>query len=305
MKRLWLIVCMLIPLSMAWEEAIPTDIARDYLQPDTVLDEQPCDWRETVEAIFRPAVSACKSAEEATLYIASHMTELTGVHYSTERRKANMNALEALEEKKVSCTGQSILLVCALRAVGIPARAICVPTWNHVRGNHTWSEAWINGKWMMIEFNEKDFNTPWVMESVGLLDPARPEQHVYAAAPSSHMRIPYGRSIVHVEDVTERYMSLAQEWYTRTQVPPGHKRLMVDVQPRPSKPLTLILEGEDGKPLATALSPTEKDDMRQFTTFNLPEKGQYYLRLQGNPRRDVVQATSQPAQVIRLANYDN
>lgn len=288
----------------AWEEeTLPPEIARDYVEADAVLDELPCDWREAVGNIFRPAVASCRSAEEATLYIASHMTELTGVYYSTERRKPNMNALEALEEKKVSCTGQSVLLVCALRSVGIPARAVCVFTWNHVRGNHTWVEAWVHGGWKMIEFNEKDFNTPWVMESIGLLNPARPEQRVYAAAPASTKYLLYGGNPIYVEDVTERYTQLAQEWYAKAKLPPGHKRLMVDVQPRPKQPLTLILEAEDGKPLATAPSPTVRDDLRQFAAFNLPEKGRYYLRFQGREKRDAVQATSQPAVVMRLANH--
>lgn len=293
----------LFPLCLAWEGVeAPAEIVRDYVEADQVFDEQLCDWREAVGSIFRPVVEGMSDAEEATLYIASHMTELTGVYYSTERRKPNMNALEALAEKKVSCTGQSILLICALRSVGIPARAVCVRTWNHVPGNHTWVEAWVHGEWRMIEFNEKAFNTPWVMESVGLLNPARPEQRVYAAAPSTGRLMRYGRAPVLVEDVTDRYTHLAREWYEKTQMPPGHKRLMVDVLPRPEKPLTLILESEDGKPLAVALSPTAGDDMRQFTTFNLPESGQYYVRLQGQEGRAHVQTTAQPAQVVRLSN---
>lgn len=302
MKKWFAIGLILISLCAAWEEEIPADISRDYVEADIVLDEEPCDWRATVGDIFRPAAAACSSAEEATLYIASHMTELTGVYYSVERRKPNMNALEALTEKKVSCTGQSILLICALRSVGIPARAVCVPTWNHVRGNHTWAEAWVNGQWRMIEFNEKEFNTPWVMESIGLLNPVRPEQRIYAAAPVSGKPMWYGRRSVCVEDVTERYVRLAQAWYGKLQMPPGHKRLMVDVQPRPAKPLMLILEAEDGKAVASAPSPTASDDLRQFASFNLPEKGQYYLRLQGQEQRSFVQVTPQPAQVMRLAN---
>ena len=232
------------------------------------------------------------------------MTELTAVYYSTARRKANMNALEALAEKKVSCTGQSVLLVCALRSVGIPARAVCVPTWNHVPGNHTWAEAWVNGEWRMIEFNEKSFNTPWVMESIGLLNPQRPEQRIYAAAPTTGKLIRYGRNPIQVEDVTERYTRLAQQWYAHADLPAGHKRLMVDVQPRPARPIILILEAEDGRQLATAPSPTEQDDMRQFAAFNLPADGQYYLRVQGQEHRDPVRTTSQPALVMRLVKGD-
>lgn len=294
---LWLSLCL---CAAAWEEVVPEHIRRHYLEADTVLDELPCDWREAVGAIFRPAVAGMRDAEQATLYIASHMTELTDVYYSTERRKPNMNALEALAEKKVSCTGQSILLICALRSVGIPARAVCVRTWNHVPGNHTWAEAWVHGGWKMIEFNEKAFNTPWVMESIGLLDPSRPEQRVYAVSPTSGKMIRYGRVAVRVEDVTERYTRLARAWYAKTNVPPGHKRLMVDMYPRPEKPLALTLVAEDGQELCTAPSPTTKDDLRQFATFNLPLEGQYFLRVQGQEQRIPVHVSAQPAQVMQL-----
>ena len=298
--RAWLIILWLGLTLCAGAVEIPADIARDYLEADTVLDEQPCDWREAVGSIFRPAVAGMKDAEQVALHLASHMTELTGVYYSTERRKPNMNALEALAEKKVSCTGQSILLVCALRSVGIPARAVCVRRWNHVPGNHTWAEAWVHGEWKMLEFNEKAFNTPWVMESVGLLDPTKPEQRVYAAAPSARTCIRYGPTTVHVVDVTARYMNLAQEWYASKLLPPGHKRIMVEVWPRPEAPLTLTLETAEGRQIATAPSPTKGDDMRRFASLNLPEQGRYYLRLQGQPQRTPVQATSCPAQLIRL-----
>ena len=88
----------------------------------------------------------------------------------------------SLQSGKVSCTGQSILLVCALRSVGIPARMAGVLTWNHVRGNHNWVEAWCDGEWKMLEYNEKDFNTPWVMSAISMLDPRKPENAIYATS---------------------------------------------------------------------------------------------------------------------------
>ena len=92
----------------AWQpEEVPDDIRKLYVESNTVISETPCDWRDTVEKIFRPAVEHCNSPREAVLYIAANMTNLTGVYYSIERRRADMNALEALEEKKVSCSAPS------------------------------------------------------------------------------------------------------------------------------------------------------------------------------------------------------
>lgn len=299
MKLLAVLLALLGSLcAAAWEMPVPEDIARDYLQSDRVIDELPCDWREPLRAIFLPAVQHCQSAEEAALSIASRMTELTGAYYSTERRKPNMNALEALAEKKISCTGQSVLLACALRSVGIPARAVVVLTWGHIRGNHTWTEVWLNGEWKMLEFNEKDFNTPWVMEYIGMLDPSRPEQRVYAISPRSELRVGFQRhGAFCVEDVTERYMQLAAAWYRSANIPADHQRLLVDVQPRPATPLTLYLETADGAALASAPSPTAQSDIRYFTPLNLPRLGgPYFLRL-GDARLPLT-PTSSPAQVV-------
>ena len=299
-RLILLIIIVLGQWCRAWEQAVPAEIARDYLQSDTVLDETPCNWREPVAAIFRPAVQHCRSAREAALHIAAHMTELTGAYYSTERRKPNMNALEALEEKKISCTGQSVLLVCALRSVGIPARAVMVPTWGHIRGNHTWVEAWVDAEWHMLEFNERDFNTPWVMEYIGMLDPTRPEQRIYAYSPSQpQLCFRYGPSIIPAVDVTARYLALARDWYAKAKLPPDHQRLLVDVQPRPATPLTLYLETADGSILATAPSPTTQSDLRYFTPFNLPRTaGPHFLRLGSSPTRTPISPTPPPAQVI-------
>lgn len=301
-KCLAALLLALAALCHAWELQVPAEIARDYLQADRVLDESPCNWRDTLSAIFRPAVQHCTTAREATLSIASRMTELTGAYYSTERRKPNMNALEALAEKKISCTGQSILLVCALRSVGIPARAVFVLTWNHIPGNHTWAEAWFEGAWHMIEFNERDFNTPWVMEYIGLLDPSQRAQRIYAAAPTKpQLLVGFGPAAIPAEDVTERYTRLASDWYARAQLPADHQRLLVGIHPRPTEPIEIHLETEDGTRLATALSPTTQSDMRYFTPFNLPRRGTHYLRLATSPTRTRISPTPQPAQVVIMS----
>lgn len=62
-----------------------------------------------------------------------------------------------------SCTGLAILLIAALRSVGIPARMAGTPAWNNdpEKGNHSWVEVYIpgeeqnngvvNGKWIFLE----------------------------------------------------------------------------------------------------------------------------------------------------------
>lgn len=287
-----------------WEQesCLPPAVVESALRPDWVFCETPCDWRPSLSAIFRPLVSDCRSSGEAVLKIASQMTAVTGVFYSTERRIPNMNALEALREKKVSCTGQSILLVCALRSVGIPARVVWVMTWNHIPGNHTWVEAWVDGAWQMIEFNEKNFNTPWVMESIGMLNPTLPSQRIYAvaggeAASDLPLQVSVGGAL-RKEDVTERYLALAREWYAQSGSGADTLRVMVDVFPRASLPERVELLDSQGNVVSHALLPTIREDIRKFASLCMPRSGRHFLRSPFGIQE--VNITEQPVSIIRL-----
>ena len=68
-----------------------------------------------------------------------------------------------MESGRATCTGLSIILTDACRAVGIPARAVGTPMWSNGRGNHTWVEIWDNG-WHFLgadEYDAKGLNHGW------------------------------------------------------------------------------------------------------------------------------------------------
>ena len=306
MKALLISCLLILPLwgaDFPWSDQAPADIAAASLHQDTVLDEIPCDWRPQLTPIVEPLVRDCTTAREAVLRIAAELSRVTGVHYSTERRKHNMNALEALAEKKVSCTGQSILLVCALRSVGIPARAVGVFTWNHIRGNHTWAEAWFDGAWHMIEFNERDFNTPWVLDNIGMLDSTHPAQRIKAATPhgNAHWAPPSPLfTPLPAEDVTERYRDLALRWYQKNGQDANSQRLMLDIRPRTSASLIVELLDAAGKTIDSARLPTTSDDVRYMARLSLPRQGQFSLRIKGYTRRFPVRASDSAVQMLQI-----
>ena len=289
-----------------WSDNVPADIAASSLHHDQVVDEIPCNWRPVVKPLFAPRVAHCKSAREAVLHIAANIGAITGVYYTPNRRKHNMNALEALTEKKVSCTGQSVLLVCALRSVDIPARAVGVLTWNHVRGNHTWVEAWFDGEWHMIEFNEKDFNTSWVMENIGMLCTSKPMQRIRAATPAGKqwwIPLPFQKSPnFKADDVTERYVKLARKWYEENGLPAHSQRLLVNVPNRREQAPILELVNSEGVVISAGKLPTTSDDMRYFTRLELPRSGTHFFRINGSNQLTPVRATDAPVQIISL-NY--
>lgn len=306
MKFIITVCLFILPLQAAdfpWSNTAPAQVEEASLHPDTVLDEVPCDWRPILTPIVEPLVKDCSTAREAVLHIASNLSRSTGVYYSPARRKHNMNAMEALAEKKVSCTGQSILLVCALRSVGIPARAVGVCSWNHIRGNHTWTEAWFEGGWHMIEFNERDFNTPWVMENIGMLNPRLSVQRIKAATPQGKStwspELP-GSTSIPAEDVTERYSQLALNWYQQNGLPANIQRLLVDSFPRQHTVHTIELIDAAGKTISSAKLPTVADDMRYLARLALPREGKFFLRIQGKANQFPISPTESAVQLLLL-----
>lgn len=75
----------------------------------------------------------CATASEAVLLINQRLFSLLGVKYSTERRLPNQCVTESAKLGLASCTGLSIILVQALRSVGIPARGCGTALWAKVR----------------------------------------------------------------------------------------------------------------------------------------------------------------------------
>lgn len=304
--RLLPLLCAL-PLAAAefpWSTAAPPQLVQESVLPDRVAGEQRCDWRPVLTPIAENVVSDCRNAEEAVLKLAAELPQVTGVHYSTERSKHNMNVLEALEEKKVSCTGQSVLLVCALRAVGIPARMVGVLTWNHVRGNHSWVEAWFEGEWHMIEYAERDFNTPWVMENIGMLDPQELPQRIQALTPAGNEPFlpayAMEQELLPAVNVSARYAALAQDWYARSGADPQEQRLLVDLTERKEQALPVRVETEAGEAVSDALLPTTQDDVRYFARLTLPREGKYYLHIEGREERLPLHSTPAPVQILRV-----
>ena len=279
-----------------WAAQVPWELYENNVLPYAVVNEPRDEWREQFHHLFAPLVSPCKTGREAALAIASLIQKTLNVRYSTERRVPHQGVKESLQSGKVSCTGQSILLICALRSVGIPARMAGVLTWNHVRGNHNWVEAWCDGEWKMLEYNEKDFNTPWVMSAISMLDPRKPENAIYATSwkkePSGAffpmiwearyddkrhaLAFPPESRTVPAVNITDRYMKLANEWVAaQPEYVPG-SRLMLDIREERKNgarrlPLHVVLKSEEGKVLAEGITPGPSDDMRKFLEVLLPD----------------------------------
>lgn len=313
-----------------WAGKVPWEVYENDVLPYAVVNEPRDEWREQFRNLFAPLVSSCKTGREAALTVAACIQKTLHVKYSTERRVPHQGVKESLESGKVSCTGQSILLICALRSIGIPARMAGVVTWNHVRGNHNWVEAWCDGEWKMLEYNEKDFNTPWVMSAISMLDPRKPENAIYATSwkkkaegmffplvwearydrKRNALEFPPESRIVPAVNITKRYMKLASSWAaSQPEYIPGSK-LMLDITEdeggkRRRLPLHVSLKTEEGEVLAEGVTPGPSDDMRKFLEITLPEKVSRgmleFLLPDGTVRREAITHTEAPVQILNLS----
>ncbi len=134
----------------AWNEApwggtVSEEIFLDAVLPYASINERRDRWRAEFRTRFGPLVAKAKSPSEAAAILNNEVFGLLDVKYSTRRPKADQSPLESMEAGLASCTGLTVILVDACRAVGVPARFVGTPLWSDGSGNHSWVEVWDDG----------------------------------------------------------------------------------------------------------------------------------------------------------------
>jgi pimeloyl-ACP methyl ester carboxylesterase len=165
-----------------WAKDVPDEIFLNDVLPYAVFDEPRDPWRAEFLEKAAPLVKDANTASEAAQILNRHFFELISTHYHTERKRTNQSPKESIEQGKATCTGLSIILVDACRAVGIPARAVGIPLWSDKSGNHTWVEIWDDG-WHFTgadEYNKKGLNHGWFVAQAAKADANKPEHSIYA-----------------------------------------------------------------------------------------------------------------------------
>ena len=102
-------------------------------------------------------------------------------YHATKRLKPNQSPQESARIGYASCSGLSIILVDACRAVGIPARVVGTPLWTDGSGNHTWAEVW-DRQWYFVGAAEPGpLDQTWFADNAAAADDAKPLNRIYAA----------------------------------------------------------------------------------------------------------------------------
>ena len=146
-----------------WAKDVPEEIFLNDVLPYAVFDEPRDPWRADFLEKAAPMVKDAKTASEAAQILNRDFFKLVNTHYHTERKRTNQSPKESIEQGRATCTGLSIILVDACRAIGIPARAVGTPMWWNKSGNHTWVEIW-DQEWQFTgadEFTDKGLNHGW------------------------------------------------------------------------------------------------------------------------------------------------
>ena len=262
---------------MPWGQMVPEEIFLNYVLPYANMHERRDNWRADFYEKFMPLVRNCRTPGEACQALNKKMWDVIQVHYDTRRPKADQSPYESIEAGMATCTGLSILLVDACRAVGVPARFVGIPMWTNMSGNHSWVEVWDNG-WHYIGAGEPGpFDKTWFTGRAATTDPNKPQHRIYAVSfRKTNLKFPamWKREIdVYAEDVTARYL--------KKQTTDERVKVAVRVMDKPDgKRISLPVEiWQNGQRVADGVSRHDRNDLNDVLTFHLKPGAEYELRV--------------------------
>ena len=286
--------------------------------PYHVVDEVRDAWRKELYELCAPIADTCRTMEEAIRAINGRIPELTGVHYNTLREKTNQSPRESMRQGMASCTGLSILLVDALRSVGIPARFVGTASWHDNRGNHSWTEVWLDGQWRVTEYYfPSALDHLWFMDDASKANPADRHYAIYATrfgkADDWFPMVWCGEDSTDIEDlpkhigaenVTQHYIDLARQQQSQRLEAGTHTYLRIAGYARQgatAQSSDRVAMGVDifmgSEQMGGGLTTGPLRDMNDFFTLLLPKNTTYELRYydaEGNLQKQSVALGDEP-----------
>ena len=128
---------------MPWGREVPEELFRHFVLPlrvnNETLDEFRTECYEDLSGRVRNL-----SMHDAVLEV-NHWCHERVTYTPSDARTSS--PLASIRTGYGRCGEESVLLVAALRTVGIPARQVYTPRWAHTDDNHAWVEAWVDGHW--------------------------------------------------------------------------------------------------------------------------------------------------------------
>lgn len=199
-----------------WKKDIPKEIFLNEVLPYANITEQRDPWRKMFYQHFAPLVKDARTPSEAAVILNQKIFPLLKVRYSIYRPKADQSPSESIHAGLASCSGLSIMLIDACRAVGVPAR-FAGTIWADKSGNHSWVEIWDHG-WHYTgaaEPSGNKLNEAWFTRKASETPRNDPLHAVYAVSFQRTSTLfpigwgPAGDSKIFAVDVTDHYANKA------------------------------------------------------------------------------------------------
>lgn len=262
-----------------WAKQVPEDIFLNDVLPYAALNERRDDWREDFFNRFSKHVKGAKTQMDAIRAVNDAIVKEVKVEYNTKRKKPDQSPYESMEIGMASCTGLSILLNDAFRAVGIPSRVAGIPAWTTKRGNHNWVEVWTSAdkKWHFTEYypDKGGLDHGWLLADAAKANGKSFYHSIYASSwkqTGQHFPLVWDmeRKDVPAVNVTRRYVELGGG---------GNHRDACDLRihfVRDGKRIAVpVAVGQGDVTLGKGESPKPTDDMNRYFTVKTG-KGQIY-----------------------------
>ncbi len=202
-----------------WKPRVPESEFLNNILPYACINERRDNWRKNFYERFRPLVADAQTPSQAATLLNQKLFTILNVRYSTARRKADQSPYESIESGLASCSGLSVLLIDACRAVGVPARFVGTPLWTDRSGNHSWVEVWDDG-WHFTGAAEPagdKLNVAWFIDRALTAKRDEPRHAIYA---TSFKRTPLCFPLVWAPAVNDVWAVNVTDRYTENAVPP-------------------------------------------------------------------------------------
>lgn len=274
-----------------WAKEVPDSVFLNDVVAYANLNENRESWRKDFYERFKKYVAPCKTMREAIDSVNKNVRDELLVDYNTKREKPDQAPYESMRQHMASCSGLSILLTDAFRAVGIPSRVAGTPAWHDDRGNHNWNEVWIDGQWRFTEYYPSDdLDQSWFLTDAGKAIKEDVRKAIYAASfkpTGCYFPLVWDENIryVHAENVTDRYTSLYRAQLAATPADGKHVALRVMVfrdkdhaEASGDRVATNLDVFKGEKQLYGGRSTGATQDMNDVLTFNVEKNQQYTVK---------------------------
>lgn len=274
-----------------WAKEVPDSVFLNDVVAYANLNENRENWRKDFYERFKKYVAPCKTMREAIDSVNKNVRDELLVDYNTKREKPDQAPYESMRQHMASCSGLSILLTDAFRAVGIPSRVAGTPAWHDDRGNHNWNEVWIDGQWRFTEYYPSDdLDQSWFLTDAGKAIKEDVRKAIYAASfkpTGCYFPLVWDENIryVHAENVTDRYTSLYRAQLSAMPADGSHVALRVMVfkdkdhaEASGDRVATNLDVFKGDKQLYGGRSTGATQDMNDVLTFNVEKNQQYTVK---------------------------